>query len=1038
MTHDNKLVVVFLFLYWEGKTPSQAKIEKLRGDITIAVQNVIGGSVERVEDAMYADIAKVFENQMLAVKEILRREDVFSGTTIEEDVATFYNLGISSLYFGQNNPAQIAKHLTSFIGAKRAATVSGSNPSPGSRIDYGVMSFHHVEGREGVFFCLDADKEKAGLVQKINEYKGECPAELTTAVTMFRSKQPLIHGKCLVMALAVQSRFLRAAPASGVPDIWEVSSASFLRTKSRKSRAKYEEMLQAASGMLHPISDVQKRTRHPGHVVMFVYPQGAPEGGIQFLNDITALLKLQISQLFAETFSNGMVTYNVYVEAAKGHEVADEADMARKILSLQRRMTTLAVLPRAALKNNTDAFGPRAKLYLGCAQVFTYHFMPHSSEDFRALRAHLVENNAEIALDRLDRMGKVMLQDTVTCNRFNQAVQTHPELAWAIYDDFMKTRTPAAGLPQRTLPPLNEELRRRVKADVTDPVDQEIFNACLLFNSAIYKTNFFSREKAATSFRLCPSLFISSEVYPEVPHAIFLIVGASFEGFHVRFRDIARGGIRMIRSPNQAYFKNQQSLFEENYNLAYTQQLKNKDIPEGGSKGTILLNPDANSQSKPDDAYKAYMDALLDLILPNDQVVNLLGGEEILFFGPDEGTAGDVVVWAAQHARKRGYKFWKAITTGKPASMGGIPHDRYGMTTRSVHQQVLGVLRAHDLNEEDVTKFQTGGPDGDLGSNEIKISKDKTIAIVDGSGVICDPSGLNRAEITRLALARQMVSHFDLSKLSPQGYRVLIEEKDVVLPTGETIESGLLFRNEYHLRQELTGDLFVPCGGRPNAVNINNVDRMFCADGVTPRFKYVCEGANLFFTRDARRRLEDAGVVLIKDATCNKGGVTSSSLEVLASLACTEGEHNDLMCVPADGVAPEFYERYVVEVQEKIEENARLEFEALWREKSTGKHKYLVTVTDLLSKKINSLNDTLQGSPTLAKNPKLQKMILGKALPKLLIEKIGLDAILERVPHSYLLAICGCYFASQYVYKYGLNGSEVQVLDFIQEFQEEA
>eukprot|EP00754_Rhynchopus_humris_P007225 Rhum_TRINITY_DN13379_c0_g1::Rhum_TRINITY_DN13379_c0_g1_i2::g.59525::m.59525 len=125
VTHDNKLVVVFLFLYWEGKTPTQAKIEKLRGDITIAVQNVIGGSVERVEDAMYADIAKVFENQMLAVKEILRREDVFSGTTIEEDVATFYNLGISSLYFGQNNPAQIAKHLTSFIGAKRAATVSG-------------------------------------------------------------------------------------------------------------------------------------------------------------------------------------------------------------------------------------------------------------------------------------------------------------------------------------------------------------------------------------------------------------------------------------------------------------------------------------------------------------------------------------------------------------------------------------------------------------------------------------------------------------------------------------------------------------------------------------------------------------------------------------------------------------------------------------------------------------------------------------------------------------------------------------------------
>jgi glutamate dehydrogenase len=28
-----------------------------------------------------------------------------------------------------------------------------------------------------------------------------------------------------------------------------------------------------------------------------------------------------------------------------------------------------------------------------------------------------------------------------------------------------------------------------------------------------------------------------------------------------------------------------------------------------------------------------------------------------------------------------------------------------------------------------MTKMQTGGPDGDLGSNEIKISKDKTIGI---------------------------------------------------------------------------------------------------------------------------------------------------------------------------------------------------------------------------------------------------------------------------------------------------------------------
>jgi glutamate dehydrogenase len=49
-----------------------------------------------------------------------------------------------------------------------------------------------------------------------------------------------------------------------------------------------------------------------------------------------------------------------------------------------------------------------------------------------------------------------------------------------------------------------------------------------------------------------------------------------------------------------------------------------------------------------------------------------------------------------------------------------------GMTTRGIHEYKLGIFRKLGLKEENIIKFQTGGPDGDLGSNEIKISKDKT------------------------------------------------------------------------------------------------------------------------------------------------------------------------------------------------------------------------------------------------------------------------------------------------------------------------
>ncbi len=51
--------------------------------------------------------------------------------------------------------------------------------------------------------------------------------------------------------------------------------------------------------------------------------------------------------------------------------------------------------------------------------------------------------------------------------------------------------------------------------------------------------------------------------------------------------------------------------------LAHTQQRKNKDIPEGGSKGVILTtarNADYAS------AFKRYIDAILDLLIPDPEV----------------------------------------------------------------------------------------------------------------------------------------------------------------------------------------------------------------------------------------------------------------------------------------------------------------------------------------------------------------------------------------------------------------------------------
>lgn len=112
-----------------------------------------------------------------------------------------------------------------------------------------------------------------------------------------------------------------------------------------------------------------------------------------------------------------------------------------------------------------------------------------------------------------------------------------------------------------------------------------------------------------------------------------------------------------------------------------------------------------------------------------------LPGPEILFLGPDENTA-DKMDLACLYSKTRNNKQWRAFTTGKSPQLGGVPHDTYGMTTRSVRQFVTGIQRKLGLEQKEVTKIITGGPDGDLGSNEILMGVEKILAIVDGSGVL--------------------------------------------------------------------------------------------------------------------------------------------------------------------------------------------------------------------------------------------------------------------------------------------------------------
>jgi glutamate dehydrogenase len=138
------------------------------------------------------------------------------------------------------------------------------------------------------------------------------------------------------------------------------------------------------------------------------------------------------------------------------------------------------------------------------------------------------------------------------------------------------------------------------------------------------------------------------------------------------------------------------------------------------------------------------------------------------------------------------------------------------------------------------------------------------------------------------------------------------------------------------------------------------------------------------------------------------------------------------MCVKT-GKVPPFRQRYVEEILEIIRENARLEFQVIWEE-----HERTLTprsvLTDRISEKINTITDAINMSD-LPADEALFKSVIECCCPQVLIEKIGFDRILERVPQSYLKAIFASRLASRYVYKHGLEANEIDFFDFLREYR---
>ncbi|MBN2643418.1 MAG: NAD-glutamate dehydrogenase [Victivallales bacterium] len=576
---------------------------------------------------------------------------------------------------------------------------------------------------------------------------------------------------------------------------------------------------------------------------------------------------------------------------------------------------------------------------------------------------------------------------------------------------------------------------------------KNIFNAAIQFVNSIIKTNFYCIDKSALAFRLVPD-FIDhfAKKHPQYnnalpidrPHGVFFFYRSDTISFQVRFSEIARGGWRTVipkdnennleKQDNYEFAKDE--VFREVYVLAHTQHLKNKDIYEGGSKMITLLHSHGGSDILPVlySSQRSICRAFLSLItynktgkLSNDRIVDKLGRNEIIEVGPDENMHDIMIKWMAKTADKSGYYLGSGFISGKPDR--GINHKEFGVTSFGVHQFLLRTLEELNINAEN-DSFSvkiSGGPSGDVAGNEMKLllannnekwlyPNLKITAITDGPAVIYDPAGIDKNELLKLVLKNNL-DVFNPEKLIGENAYMLfssvakingIEKHRLVTVKSGKLQEQQVTRDEFmHIFQNNLfhyADIFIPCGGRPQTINNTNWQE-FCPDGI-PSAKAIIEGANSYITPEARNHLQDAGIIIIKDASANKCGVITSSYETLFGLMLNEEEFAEIK------------DELVKEVMKKLRNSARLEADWLFSQhKCTGSH--LTFLTDQLSRNINDKN--VEVVTYLEKNPDfVYRDVILSDLPNVLTRKYS--SRLDKVPKSYQRAIASVEFATRIIY----------------------
>jgi glutamate dehydrogenase len=471
-----------------------------------------------------------------------------------------------------------------------------------------------------------------------------------------------------------------------------------------------------------------------------------------------------------------------------------------------------------------------------------------------------------------------------------------------------------------------EEIRGEL--DEVASLDQDrILRAYWALIGATLRTNYFAEPEPPTADVPYLVVKLDAAEVPDLPAprpAFELFVySPRFEAVHLRFADVARGGLRW--SDRREDFRT------EILGLAKAQEVKNSVIVPSGAKGGFVCKqlPDPGDreayQGEVLACYRSFISAMLDVtdnieagrVVPPARVVRLDRDDPYLVVAADKGTAtfSDT---ANEIAKSRGFWLGDAFASG---GSEGYDHKKMGITARGAwesvryHFQTMGI----DVDQTDFTVAGIGDMSGDVFGNGMLLSQHiRLVAAFDHRHVFIDPDPDPRvsfAERQRLfGLERSSWADYDQSLISegggvwprtaksvpvsPQARAALGLDSGVVALSPDELISAvlrapvdLLWNGGIGTYVKGTTQTQADAGDRTNdAVRV---------DASELRARVVGEGGNLGLTQEARVEYALGGGLVNTDFIDNSAGVDTSDHEVNIKILL-DGVVRDGELSPAD------------------------------------------------------------------------------------------------------------------------------------------